>query len=68
MSFEAAYFPDSLASRPEALRLGHCASEIPSELLDQTQSPSDLAVHPAATVVRISEISDELLLEQVREG
>ena len=68
MSSEAAYFPDSLASKPEALGLGHCASEIPSELLDKAQSPSDLAVHTAGAVVRISDISDELLLEQVREG
>ena len=68
MSSEAAYFPDSLASKPEALGLGHCAPEIPSELLDQAQSSNDLPGHPAATVARISEISDELLLEQVRDG
>jgi RNA polymerase sigma-70 factor, ECF subfamily len=68
MSSEAAYFPDALASTPEALGLGHSAPEIPSELLDQAQPSSDLPVHPTATVVRISEFSDELLLEQVREG
>jgi RNA polymerase sigma-70 factor, ECF subfamily len=68
MSSEAGYFPDALASTPEALGLGHCAPEIASELLDQAQSASDLPVQPAATVVRISEISDELLLEQVRDG
>jgi RNA polymerase sigma-70 factor (ECF subfamily) len=64
----AAYFPDALANASEVREAAQYAPEIPSELLDQAQSASDLTVHPAATVVRISEISDELLLEQVREG
>jgi RNA polymerase sigma-70 factor, ECF subfamily len=68
MSSEAAYFPDALASTPETLGLGHCAPEISLELLDGVQSTSDLPVHPVATVVPNDEISDELLLEQVREG
>jgi RNA polymerase sigma-70 factor, ECF subfamily len=68
MSSEAAYFPDSLVSKPEALGLDHGASEIPSELLGQTQSATDVPVHPAAPAVRISEISDELLLERVQAG
>ena len=68
MSSEAAYFPDALASTPETLGLGHCAPEISPELLDEVQSTSDLPAHPVATVVPNVEISDELLLEQVREG
>lgn len=68
MSSEAAYFPDAMTSTPEALGLGDSAPEVTPELLDQVQSASDLPVHPAATIVQISEVSDELLLEQVRDG
>jgi RNA polymerase sigma-70 factor, ECF subfamily len=68
MSSEAAYFPDSLASAPDTLGLGHCAPEISAELLDEAQSTTDLPAHRVATVVPNVEISDELLLEQVREG
>jgi RNA polymerase sigma-70 factor (ECF subfamily) len=68
MSSEAAYFPDALASTPETLGLGHCAPEISLQLLDEVQSTSDLPAHTVATVVPNVEISDELLLEQVREG
>jgi RNA polymerase sigma-70 factor (ECF subfamily) len=68
MSSEAAYFPDALASTPEALGLGHSAPEVPSELLNQDQSSLDSLGRPAASVIEISEISDELLLEQVRDG
>jgi RNA polymerase sigma-70 factor (ECF subfamily) len=68
MSSEAAYFPDSLATTPEALGLGHSAPEVPSELLNQDQSSLDSMGRPAASVIEISEISDELLLEQVRDG
>jgi RNA polymerase sigma-70 factor, ECF subfamily len=68
MSSEAAYFPDSLASTPEALGLGPSAPENPSGLLSEFESQSDVPVHPSATVIRISEISDELLLEQICEG
>jgi RNA polymerase sigma-70 factor (ECF subfamily) len=69
MSSEAAYFPDALASTPEVLRLGHCAPEIPSELIDEAQSPSgDAAERSGGAVAQIPGISDELLLEQVRVG
>jgi RNA polymerase sigma-70 factor (ECF subfamily) len=68
MSSEAAYFPDSLASTPEALGLGHSAPEIPSELLKEDQSTIDSMALPAASVIEISEVSDEMLLEKVREG
>jgi RNA polymerase sigma-70 factor, ECF subfamily len=68
MSSEAAYFPDALASTPETLGLGHCAPEISLELLDEVQSTGDSPAHTVAAVVPHVEISDELLLEQVREG
>jgi RNA polymerase sigma-70 factor, ECF subfamily len=68
MSSEAAYFPDAMASAPETIGLGHSAPEISSELLSEAQSTSDLPAHPVANVVPNVEISDKLLLEQVREG
>ena len=68
MSSEAAYFPDSLASTPEALGLGHNAPEIPPELCEEAQSPTDARARLAETIPQIPGISDELLLEQVREG
>jgi RNA polymerase sigma-70 factor (ECF subfamily) len=68
MSSEAAYFPDAMASTPEALGLGHSATEVPSEVLNEAQSPIDVPARPVAYVVEISEVSDELLLEQVRDG
>jgi RNA polymerase sigma-70 factor (ECF subfamily) len=68
MSSEAAYFPDSLASKPEALRMGSSAPRTPTEILNEDETPSIEPVHPAAAVIQISEISDELLLERVRAG
>jgi RNA polymerase sigma-70 factor (ECF subfamily) len=69
MSSEAAaYFPDALASAPEAREAAHYAPEIQTELPDEAQSPADLPAHFAASVIEISEVSDELLLEQVRDG
>jgi len=68
MSSEAAYFPDALASTPEALGLGNSAPEFPSELLDEGETSSNEPVRPAATFIQIAEISDELLLEEVRVG
>jgi RNA polymerase sigma-70 factor (ECF subfamily) len=68
MSSEAAYFPDALASKPEALGLGHNAPEIPSSLSEEAQSPPDARARLAETIPQIPGISDELLLEQVREG
>jgi RNA polymerase sigma-70 factor (ECF subfamily) len=68
MSSEAVYFPDPLASTPEVRGSGHYASEIPSDPLGEAQSPDTILVQPAATVVRTSEISDRLLLEQVQQG
>jgi RNA polymerase sigma-70 factor (ECF subfamily) len=68
MSSEAAYFPDALASRPEMIGLEHSAPEVPAELLKEAISPIDVLARPDASVIKISEISDELLLEQVRDG
>jgi RNA polymerase sigma-70 factor, ECF subfamily len=68
MSSEAAYFPDALASTPEALGLGHSAPEIPPELCEETQSPTNARVRLAETIPQITGVSDELLLEQVQEG
>jgi RNA polymerase sigma-70 factor (ECF subfamily) len=68
MSSEAAYFPDGLASTPEVLRSGHCAPEIPIELVNEVETRDNEFVLPAATVIQIPEISDELLLKGIREG
>jgi RNA polymerase sigma-70 factor (ECF subfamily) len=68
MSSEAAYFPDSLASTPEALGLGHSAPEPPTEPIDCAQSSIDSPERVAGSVIQISEISDELLMEQICEG
>jgi RNA polymerase sigma-70 factor, ECF subfamily len=68
MSSEAAYFPDALASTPEAIGLGHSAPEVPAEHLNEAESPIDVLVRHAGSVIEISEISDESLLEQVRDG
>jgi RNA polymerase sigma-70 factor (ECF subfamily) len=68
MSSEAAYFPDALASTPEALGLAHSAPEAPSELLNEDLSSINSPTRPAASVIGISEISDEFLLEQIRDG
>ena len=68
MSSKAAYFPDSLASTPKAFGLVHSAPEIPPELCEEAQSPTDTRARLAETIPQIPGISDELLLEQVREG
>jgi RNA polymerase sigma-70 factor, ECF subfamily len=68
MSSEVAYFPDALASTPEALGSGHITPEIPPELCEEAQSPADARAQFAETIPQIPWISDELLLEQVREG
>jgi len=69
MSSEAAaYFPDALASRPEVREAAGCAPEIPVEFLDTGQSASDALQYAAKSVTAISELSDRLLLEQVRQA
>ena len=72
MSSEAAYFPDSLASTPDALGLGCRAHETTPDLLENvhvaSSDISDKEKRPVASVIQISELSDRLLLEQIREG
>jgi RNA polymerase sigma-70 factor (ECF subfamily) len=68
MSSEAAYLPDAIAGTQEALAIGHSEPEVPSEVLNEAQSPRDVPVRPAASVIEISEVSDELLMEQICEG
>ena len=72
MSSEAAYFPDSLASTPNALGLGCRADETSAELQEEAQvASSDISgieERPVAAVIPISELSDRLLLEQIQEG
>jgi RNA polymerase sigma-70 factor (ECF subfamily) len=67
MSSEAAaYFPDALASVPEVREAADCVPEIPLSLLDTVESPA--LRDPSGSVIPITEFSDKLLLEQVRQG
>jgi RNA polymerase sigma-70 factor (ECF subfamily) len=68
MSSEAAYFPDALASTPEALGLGPSTFDSPSEPPNEIESLCDTPVHLPASLIQICETSDELLLEQVCDG
>jgi RNA polymerase sigma-70 factor (ECF subfamily) len=72
MSSEAAYFPDSLASTPDALGLGCRAHEATPDLEENVQVASgdisDKEERPVASVIPNSELSDRLLLEQIQEG
>src|SRR5580658_7842208 len=68
MSSEAAYFPDALAGTPDALGLGHRVHGVFSDIVDEPQAANgEIEERPAASVTQIPEISDELLLERVRE-
>ena len=69
MSSEAVvYFPDTLTSASDVRGPTHSAPEIHSEALSEDQSQNE--VHECATgaVAQIPEVSDELLMEQVRQG
>ena len=69
MSSEVApYFPDALLSTSTVHEQACRAPEGPSELLDLTEFPSDTQPASAPVITRNSEISDELLLTQVRDG
>lgn len=69
MSSEAAaYFPDALASAPETGPSPHAKSEAPIRLLPDVQFRDETLEHPLGTHTTIDEISDEKLLEQIREG
>jgi RNA polymerase sigma-70 factor, ECF subfamily len=62
MSYEAAYFPDALASATE---LGDRARYVPEIQVDRQGCEAE---EPAGTATQIGEPSDELLLTQIREG
>jgi RNA polymerase sigma-70 factor (ECF subfamily) len=69
MSSEAAaYFQEALTSRPELREPAHTASEIASSSPANVQPQIESLERPASTIIQIPEISDETLLEQVREG
>jgi RNA polymerase sigma-70 factor, ECF subfamily len=68
MGSEAAYFRDALASKREALTSGHSAPEISLEVSKESQSPTDARARLAEAIPPIPEISDELLMAQIREG
>src|SRR5258708_1013700 len=68
MSSDAAYFSNALTSGAEIAGLGKCASERSSEHIDIGQLKSDMTVRSAAEITQVSEVSDELLLRQIRDG
>lgn len=69
MSSEATYFPDSLASAPDTLGAGHLSHDIFPDILDEAQTiETETEERPAACVIQTPELSDSLLLEQVRQG
>src|SRR5580692_10017674 len=68
MSSEAAYFPDALARTPAVRGHGHCVSEGSSESLETPRFQSRVAERPARAIPASSEVTDELLLEQVADG
>ena len=68
MSSEAAYFPNALARTPGVRGQGQCVSEGPTESLDTPRFQDRVAERPARAIPANSEVSDELLLEQVANG
>jgi RNA polymerase sigma-70 factor (ECF subfamily) len=68
MSSEAAYFPDALARTPAVRGHGHSVSEGSTESLDSPRFQSRVAERPARAIPDNTEVSDELLLEQVADG
>jgi RNA polymerase sigma-70 factor, ECF subfamily len=69
MSSEAVvYFPETLASKSKDYGPAERAPEIRSDLLGEAQSQYELTEHVARATTQISEVSDELLMEQVRQG
>ena len=64
MSSEAAtYFSDALATAPEVCGTAQAAAATPSNLLYDVQPEASVS-----NVIPIAEVSDETLLEQVRQG
>ncbi len=69
MSSEAAaYFPEALASRSELREPGDTASDITSGPPANVQRQIETSECSINSVTQIAEISDETLLEQVRQG
>ena len=68
MNSEAAYFPDALARTPVVRGNDHCVSEGSTESLDTPRFQSRVAERPARAIPVNTEVSDELLLEQVADG
>jgi RNA polymerase sigma-70 factor (ECF subfamily) len=67
MSSDAAYFPDGMGSALEVRRAAYDAARL---TVEDTNAPSqsEAIEQPAKTVTKVAEISDELLMEQIREG
>jgi RNA polymerase sigma-70 factor (ECF subfamily) len=69
MSSEAVtYFPETLVSTSEARRPAHCELEVFTDRLGQATIQSDVASHLVGANTQAAEVSDELLMEQVRQG
>src|SRR5258705_10604929 len=69
MSSEAVtYFHDTQASTTEARQPAHREAEIFTNPHDKAASQCDAAARHAGANTQIVEISDELLMEQVRQG
>jgi RNA polymerase sigma-70 factor, ECF subfamily len=62
------YFPDTIASASDVRGPAHRAPEVRSEVLSEVQSQIEVRECPARPVAKPTEISDELLLEQIRQG
>jgi RNA polymerase sigma-70 factor (ECF subfamily) len=67
MTSEAAYLPNVLIDTAKLSEAANCTPQIVTELLNTGSSPS-VGPHRAGAVVQIPEASDEMLLEQVKEG
>jgi RNA polymerase sigma-70 factor (ECF subfamily) len=67
MTSEVAYFPDALASTSEVREPAHGVPELVPKPLD-AQSKCHVPNLPLAAVTQTSEVSDEFLMEQVRQG
>jgi RNA polymerase sigma-70 factor (ECF subfamily) len=69
MSSEAfVYFPDAMVSASEASGSVHCAPETTSTSVTEAQQQTEIPKLSAVVFTPTSEISDELLMEQVRQG
>lgn len=62
------YFPHTMTSASAVPELNPCAAEIRSEVVSEVQSQSELRERAVRAIAEPLEISDELLMEQVRQG